>query len=62
MAGDQQLHALADDQVVVHAMAVAVAGIHQDLQQIVPGSLLAPPLEVFVQNAEGAASYIPVPA
>ena len=44
MAGDQQLHALAEDQVVVHAMAVAVASIHQDLQQVMAGSLFAPPL------------------
>jgi hypothetical protein len=32
MAGDQELHALAQDQFIAHAFAIAVTGIHQDLQ------------------------------
>src|SRR5580704_17433654 len=62
MAGDQQLHALAEDQLIAHAMAVAVAGIHQDLQQIVAGGLLAPPLDVVEQNAERAGAHFLVSA
>src|ERR1700683_1880388 len=62
MAGDQQLHALAEDQLIAHALAVAVASIHQDLQQIVAGGLLAPPPDVVEQKAEGAGSHFLVPA
>ena len=31
MAGDQELHAFAQDQFITHAFAVAVTSIHQDL-------------------------------
>jgi hypothetical protein len=62
MAGDQQLHALAQDQLIAHAFAVAVTGIHQDLQQIVAGRLLAAPLDVVEQNAVGAGAHFLVSA
>ena len=62
MAGDQELHALAQDQLIAHAFAVAVTSIHQDLQQIVAGRLLAPPPDVVEQNAVGAGSHFLVSA
>ena len=62
MAGDQQLHALAQDQLIAHAFAVAVAGVHQDLQQIVAGRLLAALPDVVEQNAVGARSHFFVSA
>ena len=41
MAGDEELHALAEDELVAHAFAVGVAGVHQGLQEVVAGLLLA---------------------
>ena len=58
MAGDQQLHALAQDQLIAHAFAVAVAGIHQGLQQVVAGLLVAALLDVVHQNAVGAGAHL----
>ncbi len=58
MAGNQQLHALAQDQFIAHAFAVAVAGIHQRLQQIVAGLLVAALLDVSHQNAVGADAHL----
>ena len=57
MAGDQELHALAQHQLIAHALAIAVTSIHQDLQQIVAGRLLTPPPNVVEQNAVGARSH-----
>ena len=39
MAGDEELHALAEDELVAHAFAVAVACVHQGLEQVVAGRL-----------------------
>ena len=62
MAGDQKLHALAQDQLIAHAFAVAVTRIHQDLQQIVAGRFVAALLDVFEQNAVRAGSHFFVSA
>ena len=58
MAGDQQLHALAQHQLIAHAFAVAITGIHQVLKQIVAGRLVAALLDVRHQNAVGADSHL----
>ena len=58
MAGDQELHALAEDEFVGHAFTVAVAGVHQRLEKIVAGLLLAAGLDVGHQNAVGARTHL----
>ncbi len=62
MPCNQELHAFAEDQLIAHALAIAVTRVHQDLQQIVPGRLLAAPFDVFVQNAVGTGAHFLVPA
>src|SRR5580698_4071122 len=62
MAGIQKLHALAQHQLIAHAFAVAVTGIHQSLQEIVAGLLVAALFDVSHQNAVGASSHVFVSA
>ena len=62
MAGDQKLHALAQDELIAHAFAIAVTRIHQSLQQIVAGRFVAALLDVFEQNGVRAGSHVFVPA
>ena len=62
MAGDQKLHALAQDELIAHALAIAVTRIHQGLQQIVAGRFVAALLDVFEQNGVRAGSHVFMPA
>ena len=62
MAGDQKLHALAQDEFITHAFAIAVTRIHQSLQQIVAGWFVAALPYVFEQNGVGAGSHVFVSA
>ena len=62
MAGNQKLHALAEDELVAHAFAIAVTRIHQSLQQIVAGCFVAALPYVFEQNGVGAGSHVFVSA
>src|SRR5580704_579477 len=62
MTGYQELHALAQHQLIAHALAVTVTSIHQDLQQIMTGRLLASPLDVLEQDSIGAGPHLVVPA
>src|ERR1700678_3865891 len=57
MASNQKLHALAQDELIAHALAIAVTRIHQSLQQIVAGWFVAALLYVFEQNGVGARSH-----
>jgi hypothetical protein len=58
MAGNQELHALAQDEFIGHALAIAVTRIHQSLQQIVAGRFVAALLDVFEQNGVRAGSHV----
>jgi len=58
MAGHQKLHALAQDEVIAHAFAIAVTRIHQSLQQIVAGRFVAALLDVFHQNSVRAGAHV----
>ena len=62
MAGDQKLHALAQDELIAHAFAIAVTCIHQSLQQIVAGRFVAALPDVFEQNGVRAGSHVFVSA
>ena len=58
MAGNQKLHALAQDEFIAHASAIAVARIHQCLQQIVAGRFVAALADVFKQNGVRAGAHV----
>src|SRR5271166_1184152 len=62
MASNQKLHALAQDELIAHAFAIAVTRIHQSLQQIVAGWFVAAPPYVLEQNGVGAGSHVFVSA
>ncbi len=62
MTGNQKLHALAQDEFIGHAFAIAVTRIHQCLQQIVAGRFVAALPDVFEQNGVGAGSHVFVSA
>src|SRR5277367_2777430 len=62
MSGNQKLHALAQNELIAHAFAIAVTRIHQSLQQIVAGWLIAALLYVFEQNGVGTGSHVFVSA
>src|SRR5271155_2488222 len=57
MAGDEKLHAFTEDELIAHAFAIAVARIHQSLQQIMAGRFVAALLDVFEQNSVRAGSH-----
>ena len=62
MSGHQKLHALAQDEFIAHAFAIAVTRIHQSLQQIMAGRFVAALLDVFEQNSVCASSHVFVSA
>ena len=62
VAGDEELHALAEDEFVGHAFAVGVAGVHQGLQEVLAGRLVAALLDVCHQDAVGLDSHLFVAA
>jgi hypothetical protein len=62
MAGNQKLHALAQDELIAHAFAIAVTRIHQSLQQIVAGRFVTALLDVFEQNGVRTGSHVFVSA
>ena len=58
MPGDQELHALAEYQLIAHGFAVAVTGIHQGLQQVLARRLIAALLDVLHQNVVSARPHL----
>src|SRR5271155_3110133 len=62
MSGNQKLHALAQDELIAHAFAIAIARIHQSLQQIVAGWFVAALPYVLEQNGVSAGSHVFVSA
>ena len=50
MSGYQQLHALAEDELVGHAFAVGITRVHQGLEKVVAGNFVASLPDVFEQN------------
>ncbi len=58
MAGDEQVHALAEDQAIAHCRTVTIAGIHQGLEQIAAGRFVAPFLDVLDENSIGAGPHL----
>src|SRR5208282_2329670 len=62
MSSNEKLHALAQDELIAHAFAIAVTRIHQSLQQVVAGWFVAALLYVFEQNGVGAGSHVFVSA
>src|ERR1700687_1928457 len=62
MSSNQKLHALAQDELIAHALAIAVTRIHQSLQQIVARWFVAAFPYVFEQNSVGAGSHVFVSA
>src|ERR1700678_761681 len=58
MTGNQKLHALAQDQLIAHAFAIAITRIHQGLQQILAGRFVATLFDVFEQNGVGTGSHL----
>ena len=62
VAGDEELHAFAENEGVGHAFAVGVAGVHQGLEQVVAGLFVAALADVGEQNLVRVGTHLFVPA